>query len=366
MDLIMSDLKKKMVFLSGPRQIGKTWLAKEIMKKYKNPVYLNYDSVEDKQIILKRSWYKEADIVVFDELHKMKNWKNYLKGIFDTKLDSLHILVTGSARLEVFKKAGDSLAGRYFTHHLLPFSLEEVTRAGFDKDIITDKIIERGGFPEPFLAEKTEDAMRWRNQYSEALIKQDVFDISRIFDMNAIKEVFDRLRVSVGSCISYQSIAEDVGISAVTVKKYIQILESVYIIFQIKPFTHKILRSIKKEPKVYFFDNGMVYGDKGAVFENAVAVALYTKVMYSNDSLGTSKNLHYIKTKDGKEADFLIADKNIPETIYEAKESDHNLSKNLIYFTQKYGVKGIQVVHDLEKENSYVDMGIDIIKYTNL
>jgi len=127
---IILDLQKKMVFIVGPRQVGKTWLAKKVMEEYKNPIYLNYDNSDHREIIKRQSWLSDVDLIVFDEIHKMPKWKNYLKGVYDTKLDDVHMLVTGSARMDAFKKVGDSLAGRFFVHHLFPFTVSELKSAG--------------------------------------------------------------------------------------------------------------------------------------------------------------------------------------------------------------------------------------------
>jgi len=262
---IKKDLTKKIVFLVGPRQVGKTWLAKKISEDYKKTVYLNYDRLEDRLIIEKEQWLENTELLILDELHKMKGWKNYLKGVYDTKTDNLKILVTGSARLEVFRQTGDSLAGRFFVHHLMPLSLAELKQAGISDDI--DKLIVRGGFPEPYLAEDEVEANRWRTQYADSLIRTDVLDFDKINDYKAIKMVFELLRRKVSSPISYNSIAEDVGISPVTVKKYISVLESLYIVFRVTPYSKKIARSILKEPKIYFYDNGLVVGAEGVVFK---------------------------------------------------------------------------------------------------
>jgi uncharacterized protein len=158
--LILKDLPRKMVFIAGPRQAGKTWLAKDIAKNFSHPVYLSYDHAEDRSIIKHAAWKSTADLIIFDELHKMPRWKNYLKGLYDTKSENVAIIVTGSARLDIVRKAGDSLAGRYFTHHLLPFSPAELNDTSFVDDI--NRFIERSGFPEPFLVEDPIDADRWR------------------------------------------------------------------------------------------------------------------------------------------------------------------------------------------------------------
>ena len=176
---ILKDLKKKMVFIVGPRQVGKTYLAKEIMKGYKNPVYLNYDSPIDRKFILECSWAENIDLLVLDELHKMPKWKNFLKGLYDTKRENLHLLVTGSARLDTYRRAGDSMAGRFFVQHLMPFSLKELQGTAFENDLL--KLTERSGFPQPFLAEDEEQVKLWRTNYVDSLMRDDVVDFGNWF-----------------------------------------------------------------------------------------------------------------------------------------------------------------------------------------
>lgn len=359
---IITDLSKKIVFLVGPRQVGKTWLAKHIAKQFKKPIYLNYDNLPDVNIIKNQEWSEDTDLLILDELHKMKSWKNYLKGVFDTKEDSLKILVTGSARLETFRQSGDSLAGRFFVHHLMPLSLAELKKE--KEKVDADKLIVRSGFPEPFLAETEVDADRWRMQYIDSLVRTDVLDFEKINDLKAIKLVFELLRHKVGSPVSYVSIAEDAGISQVTVKKYINIFESLFIIFKVTPYSKKIARSILKEPKIYFYDNGLVVGDEGVKFENFVANSLFKSVLGRNDYLGKSESLHYLRTKEGKEVDFALvdSDKQITE-ILEVKLSDNDLSKNLKYFSEKYKLNAVQVVKNLKREKSLGQ--IKIVKAQN-
>ena len=204
---ILKDLQKKMVLLAGPRQVGKTWLAKEISKEFQYPTYLNYDDSLGREIIKEASWAEKTDFIIFDELHKMRKWKNYLKGIYDTKPKHLHLLVTGSARLEIMRQAGDSLAGRYFMHHLLPFSPAELKDSSFASDL--DRLVMRGGFPEPFLCDSDVDANRWRQIYINDILNIDIFNLENIQKLRAIRLVFELLRDRVGSPISYASIAED-------------------------------------------------------------------------------------------------------------------------------------------------------------
>ena len=353
---VLSDLEKKIVFIVGPRQVGKTWLAKEIMKLYKNPLYLNYDNSEHREVIKNYSWLPDVDLLIFDEIHKMPKWKTHLKGIFDTKKESIHILVTGSARMDAFRKAGDSLAGRFFVHHLLPFTLAELESVS--TEISLDTLLERSGFPQPLLADDLNIANRWRMAYTDSLIRQDVLDFEEIDKVNTLRLIYDLLKTKVGSPISYSAIARDVGISSITVKKYIAILEALYIVFIIKPYTHKITRSILKEPKIYFFDYGVI-SDKGARFENLVALALYKHTVTKTDKTGKKYNLGFLKTKENKEVDFAVYnEENIVDQIVEVKLSDNKVSDTLVYFSQKYKLKGVQVVKNLRLEQ--VINGIEI------
>ena len=159
-EYILKDLKKKMVFLVGPRQSGKTWLAKKIMRKFNSYQYLNYDDFDDRKIIQEKAWPKNIELIIFDEIHKMPHWKNFLKGTFDTKPEQQNFLVTGSARLETFRGSGDSMAGRFFSYHLFPFTLSELKLMnGGDENDFLDDLITRGGFPEPFLSDEFRDCL---------------------------------------------------------------------------------------------------------------------------------------------------------------------------------------------------------------
>ncbi len=360
-ELIVRDLNKKMVLLVGPRQVGKTWLAKEIAKKFKRAVYLNFDRAEDREIIRKELWPKKTEILIMDELHKMKDWKNYIKGVFDTKEPEQKILVTGSARLDTFRQAGDSLAGRYFLHHLLPLSPAEIKDQKFPFDI--DRFMERGGFPEPFLAQTNREADRWRSQYYEGLIRNDILDFEVVHDFKAVKMVLELLRRKVGSPVSFLSIAEDVQVSPTTVKKYIEIFESLYIVFRASPFSKNIARSILKEPKIYFFDTGLVIGDEGKKFENFMAVVLLKSALGKTDYTGKSVELKYVRTKEGKEADFALVEDGKLINLIEAKLTDSEPDRNLKYFSKKYGIPATQAVKELKREKTIGK--IDIISAEN-
>ena len=356
LEAIIKDLNKKIVFVVGPRQVGKTWLAREAGKNYEKTVYLNYDRLEDRRIIQEESWLPSTDLLILDELHKMTGWKNYLKGIFDTKQEKLKILVTGSARLDIFRQAGDSLAGRYFTHRLLPFSLSELKDG--PSPLGLDRFIERGGFPEPFLAENDTDPKRWRNQFVDGFIRNDVLDFEKIHNFKTIQTVFELVRRRVGSPLSMQSIARDVNASSTTIANYIRIFEALYLVFRVPPYSRNIARSLLKEPKMYFYDNGLVIGDEGAKLENFTAVSLLKHVYGRNDYEGAACELKYLRTKDGLEADFCLVKEDNIEEVIEVKTGDALPAPGLKYFCGRYGLKGTQLVKELKREKTEGNISI--------
>lgn len=348
---IRKDLKEKIVLLSGPRQVGKTTLSVQLERSY---VYLNYDATSDRQIIRAEEWNRDTRLVIFDELHKMKNWKSWIKGIYDTEGNLPAILVTGSARLETYKKGGESLAGRYFPYRLHPLTVKEICQyrdEGSRKAL--DRLIKMGGFPEPYLKNSEKFAKRFRRIHTDTIIREDVLDLEKVRDIKSIEILIDLLKTRVGSTTSYTSLANDLQVSVHTVKHWLQILENMYIIFPVRPYHKNIARSILKKSKYYLYDTGAVEGDLGAKLENTVACALIKELHFIEDTTGSRVALYYLRDKEKHEVDFLTVVDNRPVSMIEVKVSDDHFSRSLFRF-QKYlkNAKPYQIVYDLKHKRS--------------
>jgi hypothetical protein len=307
---------------------------------------------DDRRILLAQTWSPRADILVFDEIHKMAQWKSYLKGVYDGRAAGQAILVTGSARMETFRQSGESLAGRYFPAHLHPFSVREwVELTGAGPDDALDRLIERGGMPEPFLAETKMEAERWRRQYFTDLVREDVLEFSRIQEIRVMRLLVELLRERVGSPLSIAFIDRDLQAAPNTVAKYIEILEALYVVFLVRPYHRNVARAILKEPKVYFFDTGYVIGDDGIKWENACAAMLLKHIHFEQDVLGKPVGLHYLRTKDGAEVDFVLCQDGAPTHLIECKHTDNHPTPSLMKFAGLFSnAQSIQLVRELRQE----------------
>ncbi len=315
--------------------------------------YFNYDSVQDRLIISEKNWNRKKELIIFDELHKMKNWKGWLKGVYDTESRPPHLFVTGSARLDTVRKVGDSLAGRFFRFRLHPIDVLEAS-AVCKPDEALERIMKIGGFPEPFLENDEIFYKRWKKTHLDIILRQDLIDLETVNDIKSIETLIELLRYRVGSTISYSNLANDLQKDPKTVKRWLQILENLYIIFPVTPFHKKITRAITKEPKYYFFDTGQVIGDEGIILENAVACALLKELHRKEDVLGVDGKLHFIKNKEKKELDFAVFQDGRITHLIEVKLSDDNLSRNFSSFEKYFpDSQKIQLVKNLSREKTY-------------
>jgi len=352
---IKEYIDEKIILVTGPRQTGKTTMSKSLYMSYD---YINYDHRDHREKIRKKSWDRDKKLIIFDELHKMEGWKKFIKGVFDVEGIPPNILVTGSAKLDTFRKVGDSLAGRFFKYRLYPLDLKELKQIDpkLDLDMSLDRLMQLSGFPEPFI-KGTETFYRlWKNTHLDVIVREDLTDLSGIRHISDIETLIQLLRKRVGSPVSYASLSEDLQVSPKTVKHWIQVLENLYVIFKVPPYHKNIARSLLKEPKYYFFDNGMVNKDDGIKFENLVANALLKECHFLEDSLGVEAKLFYLRNRQGNEVDFLVTIDEKPTLMTEVKLSDSNLAKDLVYFSKYFtNITRVQLVKNLPSAKSYPD-----------
>ena len=351
-ELVTTDLKEKMVFIGGPRQVGKTTFAMDTGRlQYTKCAYLNWDSREDRQNILASRFDASAGLLVFDEIHKYKQWKNYVKGVYDTYKERFDILVTGSARLDIYRKGGDSLMGRYHYYRLHPFSLAEAllvdnhftkpselqfaTHAGSREAFA--QLFKFGGFPEPFLKKDERALRRWHNQRVERLVKEDIRDTENIRDLSALQVLVELLRMRVGSLLSLNSLREDLNVAHKTVSQWMDVLERFYYHFRLYPYASTKIKSLRKEPKLYLWDWSEV-NNEAARLENIVASHLLKLCHFLYDAHGFRADLYYLRDVEGREVDFLVTMDDKPWFAVEVKASDTAVSKHLRYFTQRLDI----------------------------
>lgn len=356
---ILDDLKRKIVLITGPRQAGKTTLAQMLSKDFD---YLNFDNPDHRLGIIERSWNRSRELVIFDELHKLKNWKSWLKGIYDTENAPPWIVVTGSAKLDTYRKVGDSLAGRFFQFRLHPLDLKEIKAIlrPRDLDAALEQLLDTGGFPEPYLEGNSRFYNRWKRSHLDIILKQDLLDLENIRQITSIETLIQLLRKRVGSPVSYNSLARDLQCSDKTVKRWLRILEEMYIIFRVAPFHRNIARAILKAPKYYFYDTGQVLGNSGIKLENLTACALLKEIHYLEDCYGEEARLHYLMTKDGKEIDFFITRNQEPFLMLEVKWTHSKPSANFSIFDKYFpGVQKVQIAKKIDREKTYPN-GIEV------
>ncbi len=358
--VISQDLSKKMVMLAGPRQCGKTTLSLELLKKSKG-AYYNWDDDYHKELIRKGDLDQDAKLWVFDEIHKYARWRNWLKGKYDLYHKQHKILVTGSAKLDLYNRGGDSLQGRYYFHRLHPFTLAELlnTRAAetleqmLSMESVPSKassqkaledLMHYGGFPEPLFSHSETEANRWRASYGHRLIREDIRNLENIIQIDKIQDLYDELPRTIGSPLSVNSLREDLELNFRTVARWIDIFDKNYVSFRVPPFGAPKIKAVKKEQKLYLWDWARVE-KTSARFENLVALHLLRLTHWFLDVQGKEYELRYFRDTEKREVDFIITEKKRPLVAIEVKETEQELDPSLKYLLSKFSIPYAFQVH---------------------
>jgi len=347
---IIKDLKDKMVFVGGPRQVGKTTMALDILSAYTgnkglstetegekeaHPAYFNWDSRQDRKALLDSKLPSSEPLLVFDEIHKYKLWRGLVKGFYDKQKSSRSFLITGSARLDYYRRGGDSLQGRYHYYRLHPLSVGELLSSKQKVDL--DRLMKFGGFPEPYLAADETHWRRWQRERASRVFRDDLISLEKIVELSTIELLNDLLPTKVGSPLSVQSLAEDLEVAHKTVKRWLQLLENLYLCFRISPYGTPKIRAVKKEQKLYLWDWSLCESE-GARFENLVACQLLKFCHFMEDTQGHRMDLRYIRDTDKRECDFVVLKDKIPLFAVEAKLKDSSISPFLHYFSERMSI----------------------------
>ncbi|HNV72023.1 MAG TPA: ATP-binding protein [Candidatus Ozemobacteraceae bacterium] len=352
---IREDLTRKFVFLSGPRQVGKTTLARTIIESERGK-YLNFDDPDDREDILLRR-YTGYSLVCLDEFHKYPRWKAHIKGVYDKYSQTLRLILTGSARLDVYQKSGDSLLGRYYLHHLHPLTLGELHRAVMPQLPATealrqpcsagqpgfDELMRFGGFPEPFQRQSDTEHRRWSNMRTSLLVQQDLRDLSEVKLLSLAEQLIALLPERVGSLFSARSLSENVQVSTPTITHWMDIFSRLFIVYKLMPYSQGLGRALHRQPKYYFWDWSQVK-DEGARFENAVAGHLFKAAQYWTDHGVANVEVQFIRDREGREVDFLMVQNGRPWFLVECKIAETSFTHALAFYSGKLGIPGIQLL----------------------
>lgn len=354
---IQSDLETKMVLLGGPRQVGKTTLGRTFLDSKKQ--YLSWDDLEDRKILKKHQVDVNLKTVVLDEIHKYSRWRTLLKGLFDKYSDQLKIIVTGSARLDHFRKGGDSLFGRYHYYRLHPFSLSEVDKK-LKKESL-ERLLKFGGFPEPYINATERFHRRWLRERLNRVVSQDISDLGSVKELSLIELLIDVLPSKVGSLLSIKSIQEDLEVSPNTVANWIKLLEQVYYCYRILPLGPPKIRAIKKAKKLYLWDWSEI-SRIGPRFENMVASQLLKFCHYKEDTDGYKMELRFLRDVDGREIDFVVLQEGRPLFAVECKTGEGHMSKHVHYYKERTSIPKFYQVHLGERD--YADKNCRVLPFS--
>jgi len=347
---IEQDLREKMVFLGGPRQVGKTTFAQSLIKDFRDghAAYLNWDLVSDRRSILEGAWPSSERLIILDEIHKYVKWRSLIKGYYDKFKNSHEFLVTGSARLDHYRKGGDSLVGRYHYFRMHPLSLAEVGEENLKE------LLRFGGFPEPFIRQRASTLRRWHLERRERVIYSDIRDLERVNEISHIELLAEALPERVGSPLSRKNLAEDLEVDFKTAERWITILENVYYCFRISPFGAPRIKAVKKEQKLYLWD-WSEHSDEGKRWENFVASHLLKFCHFEQDTQGHKMELRFLRDVTGREVDFVVLRDKIPIFAVECKSGEKGASPHLNYFSARTSIPTFFQVHQGTREYSSSD-----------
>jgi predicted AAA+ superfamily ATPase len=334
-----------MVFIGGPRQVGKTTFALGFLGEdadETHPAYLNWDHPAVPPRLRKAELPASEPLLLLDEIHKYARWRNLLKGIYDTEKSRRKILVTGSARLDYYRKGGDSLAGRYRYFRLHPFSLTEFSSAPTQADV--DLLLQFGGFPEPLFARNAAEHRIWSRDRLSRVVREDLRDLERVREITLVEELVELLPSRVGSPLSIKSLREDLQVDHKTVERWLQILENLYVCFRILPYVSPKVRAVRKERKLYLWDWSGV-PETGPRFENLVASQLLKYCHWLEDTEGHTMELRYLRDTDGREVDFVVLQNRKPVFAVECKSGGKSVGAALRYFAERTPIPRFYQVH---------------------
>jgi uncharacterized protein len=364
-DVVKEDLQEKMVFLGGPRQVGKTTLALSLIKNADEtyPAYLNWDVRADQQLLLAGGLPADQPLMILDEIHKYKHWRNLVKGFYDQYKSRKQFLVTGSARLDHYRRGGDSLQGRYHYHRLHPLSLYELSKNPNKADL--DLLFKFGGFPEPFLKQNTRHWKRWQRERQSRVIQEDLINLEQVKEVSQIDLLARILPDRVGSVLSINNLKQDLSIAYETADKWVTILENLYYCFRIMPYGLPHLRAVKKEKKLYLWDWSLCQ-DESARFENIVASHLLKYCHFQEDTEGDEMSLRFLRDSTGREIDFVVLKNGKPEFAVECKAGNQAINKNIAYFSERTDIPYFYQVHLGDKDYELANFKARVIPFTRL
>jgi len=359
-DLISEDLKARMVFVGGPRQVGKTTLSLNLLDPpdSSNPAYLNWDDVRVHSSLLRGELPPNQPLIVFDEIHKFARWRNLINGFFDTRGAAIRFLITGSARLDYYRKGGDSLHGRYHYYRLHPFSLPEISTNPKPSDL--SALLKFGGFPEPLLKGEETFWRRWQKERRQRVIYDDIRDLERIKEITLLELLAEELPRRVGSPLSVKNLRESLEVAHETAERWVEIFERMYYCFRISPYGATKLRAVKKEKKLYLWDWSTV-NESGARFENLVACQLLKYCHLLEDSEGYRMELRFLRDTDRREVDFIVLKEGNPLFAVECKTGEKDISPALFYFKERVMIPKCFQVHTGTRD--YEKQGIRVLPF---